>query len=310
MAGVALAVAFVGFQLLADQKSGQTTVNKVKLTKGSRHTNKDDLVRVGIKNTWVSSAATVVTLSGNLEAETIMRAVLANMVTVEFWQTSFKSVESGELVKISPAGPLSFFPLISADAQNPQLNRLLSERRVFARFDARNHAIEVFNFAACSQIWKGISLLHEGFYARNFPMVLSHDPHVFVIHEVLAQELQNKVVSSIGGKQYEQLLNAEVARMRKYMSDNGLADTRAKNGVYPAIFFPVRTAYNPNLDAIFSPAMSQLEKDARQNQLWLQAAFTIYDQDRGGHAKANEDAENGKRLFLYKTYAAYNALNN
>ena len=86
----------------------------------------------------------------------------------------------------------------------------------------------------------------------------------------------------------------------------GIDGMKRQKGAFTNITLPSRTEYNPGLDNALGPALSTLEKDARQTAFWIHAVFKMYEQDRGIGA----DAESGKAAFMHTIYLQGGVLKN
>src|SRR6185503_5206214 len=172
----------------------------------------------------------------------------------------------------------------------PHWQNIASNKGFGANFFAESRTIVVRDHAPTSPIWKGIILLHEGNHAGTaiFAPYNQKDPMLFSMDERDSHEFENRLLSALGGKPYELLLNREVERMKLLILSKG--DEIGS-------LFVGRTDYNSDLDKIFGPAQSQFEKDYRQTHVWLHAVFTMLDREC-----KQGDIEMIKAKFLHDRY--------
>lgn len=140
-----------------------------------------------------------------------------------------------------------------------------------------------------SQTFKGILLAHEGLHVMRF---LEHpyeeqSEEEYCEEERIAHEFQNRLMLALGGRAYENLLQAEANRL--------YADVK-KSGRRVSEAFSEKGKYHAEMDAIFGPALSDYEREFRETGLWIHANFIVIDR------YVKKDAEDAKSRFLLTIY--------
>ena len=125
-----------------------------------------------------------------------------------------------------------------------------------------------------SDLEKGIIVLHEGKHSTNVYHVQYNLGLTREYSEMCSYELENKVMKKYGGGEYEKILNREVS-LFCYYSD--FLNIKINTAFDPRIF-PKR-GYQPELDAIFGPALSETERNIREFQFYIHAVFQYIDEN-------------------------------
>lgn len=256
----------------------------------------EELHRIAVKNQWVAAAKKIAGETRDIQAKAVVDAVLGSLVAVMPVPQGVRLLESAK-----PDGPWTgFLPLLPTDLSKPYLGHLTAAGNIFAQYQPENNVIIVKEFSSSSEFWKGIMLLHEGQHASDmiFATYEWRNPQVFAEKERDVHNFQNRLMSKIGGANYHRLLQHEITRIRADLTRQGLKGFQRQPGAETRITVLSRTAYYAELDTVFSPALSQLEKDARQTHFWFHAVFAAFEEDRG----KNLDAEVGKAAFLRAVY--------
>jgi hypothetical protein len=252
--------------------------------------------RIKAKQEWLSAAQKIFDETGDEEAKVVLSHVLRNMVaTAPRGQKQVVFLEKS----IADAPWTGFLPLLKSDVQKPYVKEF-ARGQFFAMYQPDNNLIIVREYSLCSKTWKGLMLLHEGYHSGDyhFQPYDWKDPQTFSDREREVHNFQNRLVSKLGGVPYQRLLEKEIIRIREWQKARQIGGMALNPSGNTKIQVPTRAEYHTELDRILSPALSSLEKDARETSFWLHAIFTMYDQDRGiGLA-----AENGKTVFLMTGY--------
>jgi hypothetical protein len=125
---------------------------------------------------------------------------------------------------------------------------------------------------SCTDIWKGLVLLHEGNHAltmANAPYDW-HDLKIFSAAEAETHIFENGLIEKLGGQPYADFLKKQIADIK--------ANERERK-TPPCEEFPTRTGNYPELDEIFGRPLSQFEDDLRGTHVWLDIVFRIIDED-------------------------------
>ena len=259
----------------------------------------EDQARIGSKNAWIAAAKKISDRTQNEEAKKIAESVLPYLLTVTPYSKGFHFLEAG---KTPPS--VAFFPLVPADLLKPYLTRLTSGRHTFSQYEPQENLLIVNDFEPCSDFWKGMSLLREGQHAETQLSVPynTKDSWVFSEHQRNAFSFEDRLMSKIGGSAYEELLDREIVRIRADAMKRGSKGFKSQPGSFTMVIIPQRGPYNPELDKIFTPALSETERENRQTNFWIHAVFKAYEEDSG----KGPDADFGKALFIQTLYQQAN----
>lgn len=261
-----------------------------------------DQKRIAIKKEWIAAAKKIYDQTQDPEAKMVVDAILPAMITAAPNPKGVMILEAA-----MPNAPWTYFvPLFASDKQIPMFRKFIDNPHIFASYGPDVRGLTVREIDPCSQFWKGISLLHEAHHAGDtlFEPYDWKNPQIFAAKERDVHNFENRLMAKIGGVAYNQLLQKEVARLRAELKKQGLNGVKRQAGPMTNYSLPNRTDYMPELDKILTPALSQMEKDARQTHFWIHAVFTLYEQDRGG-----ADGENGKAAFLFTVYQSEGIFN-
>lgn len=256
-----------------------------------------DLVRIETKKKWISAAKQIYLKTQDEEVKMVIDLILDNMITAKPMPPNNMQVLEGAKAN-SPWTAL--MPVIREDVQMAHMKKFLENKNVFASYGPENRVITVRDLEPCSEFWKGIMLLHEAHHAGDliFQPYDWKNPQLFSEMEKNVHNFQNRLTSKIGGLIYDTILLKEINRIRIDLKKLGIDGMRRQKGAFTNITIPSRTDYYPELDKALTPALSQLEKDARQTAFWIHAVFKMYETDRG----QGSDAESGKTTFLHVLY--------
>lgn len=262
---------------------------------------KEELQRIDIKKEWVRAANQIYDKTQDAEAKMVLDHVISNLVTVApvnqgpTAQMSIKILENS-----NPQIAFTYFlPLMPADNSIPQTREMISDQHVFASYQPDQRAIVVRETEACSEVLKGLMLLHEAHHAGD----LLYEPYDWTDHQIFSAKerdvhnFQNRLTLKLGGESYRKALDREVVRIRGELKKSGLNGFQRQPGATTNLTIPTRTPYDHELDRALTPARSPLEEDARGTLFWIHAIFTVYEQDRDP-----EDAEVGKAAFMLSVY--------
>jgi len=158
-----------------------------------------------------------------------------------------------------------------------------------AHFLPDKRAIVLKSHIRVSPDWRGILMLHEGRHALEFLTRRYdwQDHETFCNEERDTHEFNNLLIEKIGGPAYAAFVQS--------LSESIEAKIRQK-GYSPGDIMMFREEHYPELDQIFSPALSTLERDFRESTVYIHAHFIMFERAFG------DDAPQRKSEFLFAFY--------
>lgn len=243
--------------------------------------------RKAIIQEWIAQADAIAQKTKNPQAIKIVDLLKTNGVMCRPNENGIQFLEGATPGKTW----VGFVPIMKNEVMPNQKWKDMAESNdgAGAHYIADANTIVLLDSTPTSPIFKGIILLHEGNHAAIalFNPYDQSDLRLFCYDERDTHEFQNSLMAAVGGKVYQDMLNKEIQRMK---------DIDDKNGIRHADAFTGRGPYNPELDKIFGPAQSQVERDLRQTHIWIHAVFTMIDMYGSG------DKEDNKARFLRTMY--------
>jgi hypothetical protein len=140
----------------------------------------------------------------------------------------------------------------------------------------------VMRYYPCSRFWQGIIVLHEVKHALNhrrwgYPVwgagfaFWGHQldgGRAYCQEECNVLAFEHELLESLGGKPYKHYLNKMMARMVREAK-------RAHKEI--GEYFVIPDQYDPELNCLGGPPLSDEEKSCRRIQCWLNACFWLID---------------------------------
>ena len=244
-----------------------------------------DSLRVLYRNEWIGAADTLVARTKDKEAERILNFVKANGVLC--------SPHGADLRAIGESNSNTWFavlPLLTSDAVAHRVwADILSNPSYGAIFFPDDRTLAFFPGRPCSEVWKGILLLHEGRHAMEY--ITSpydwKDLRTFCIHERDVHAFQNRLAELVGGDTYRKAVEREASRLDSLIGVSGhkVGQVWVETG-----------SYQTELDRAFGSPLSDIERKYRQTSLWIHANFLLLER------KFDGDVEEQKALFLRSVY--------
>lgn len=238
--------------------------------------------RSKIEETWLKSTREVVQKINDQEATEEFQFIEKNLILAT---PNKKGVQFLEGAKSNTW--LAIVPLLKKDKKVSEQWRDLFSANTAAHFLPGARAIVVKDYVPYSPAGKAIVFLHEGYHACNFiknPYGEQSEKE-YCYEEVRTHTFQNKVMSLLGGKKYQAVLDKEVKRISSMAKKSG--DTFS---------VPNRIEYDKDLAVALGKPASQPEKDFIQTSVWIHAVFVFLDKS------FEKDAEDHKALFLKTLY--------
>lgn len=244
--------------------------------------------RFVLRATWLNDAKEVAEKSGDSEAMGIISFIEKNSALSEPTPQGARLLESGN-------GPLwfSFVPIVVGDdSMGPMWEKYYSPMGSggVANFQPDARGLVIKSHIKMTPFWRGIILLHEGRHAREFitRQYDWKDTQMFCGEERDTHDFQNRVTLKLGGKRYHDLV------LSLAMDIEGKLKTK---GYKPGQAVVHRSSHIPELEEIFTPAQSTLEKDYRESSVWIHANFLLLEQTFG------VEAPEKKALYLKTIYS-------
>lgn len=159
-----------------------------------------------------------------------------------------------------------------------------------AMFHPVNRQMIIRQSIPCSDTWRSLCFLHEGFHAKEFleRRYNYRNEEILFREEAKAHDFMNDLQEALGGEAYQVALGAEVVRIRK-------AYKRTGSGLNMSIASPLAYSDYTELESIFGPAVSEEEKLLRATSFWINATFRFFEEDFG------TDAQRAKEVLLLNT---------
>lgn len=244
--------------------------------------------RVRMRDAWIAAAEMVAEKVQDEEVTAVISFAKENNILglpSPIGSRSFEQPKSGDVFKI--------IPLLPADKSLTGLWAVyVNNSNVAAIYRPDARALILRTFEPISPIWFGILMIHEGNHVRATTVTkFNHkDLKLFSEHERDTYELQNRIVTKLGGQVYETF----VQNLSQQVEAAARAKAEAQKADDPGSMILVRTDSYPELEEIFGPSLSTLEKDIRAQQAWLHAYFLFYERHYGERAP-----EQKAMLMLY-----------
>ncbi len=252
-----------------------------------------DQVRLAAKSRRVQAAEKIYDETKDPEAGAVLEQVLRNMITI-----SPRGNGNMRLLEKKGKPPITYFlPVLEEDKKlEEQIIALALNENAAAVYEPVDRILAVNEIESYSEFYEGLIALHEGHHAyMSVDLQKLGDPQTFAEDERITHDFENRLVSIVGGFSYDHLLRTEVTRLRmevrRWEQDN---KSRMETG---ETYVPSMAPYNPALDRIFTPALSEHEKGTRVMHFWIHAYFKMCDEDY-----PKTEAEAKKIRFLRGVY--------
>ncbi len=224
---------------------------------------------------WLKSATIVAQETDDCGAAAILNFIKLNArLANPLPNQKIGLIENPETAKT----PFIFLVITDLDSKNHKTPN--NAQNIAATFTPYPPMITVYP-QPMTQLWRGILLLHEGAHASEFnaqPYDLN-DPIIFAMREVAVHEFQNRLLEKLGGQEYTNWLNAEIARIQRERS--------AINVAADQVFVANISAYNPTLEKAFGKSLSPFEQETRQMNCHIHANFMEIDRRLGKDTPAS-----------------------
>lgn len=223
--------------------------------------------RLVIRNLFLSWMDSVVKKTKDSEAKRISDFVKKNNVLAAPDPSGARFIEGA-------SGNKNWFMIVPFCEQDGRLSDywsgLVTASSFASNFLPEKRALLIKTTYGMSNIWKGITIIHEGFHALTFisnPYESQTDDE-YAAEEMKAHTIQNRIMSELGGKKYAKLLNQEKIKLKARIASHNL-----KLGTV----FPARDKNYPELDEFFGKTESDFETNYRGTSFWMHVVFELID---------------------------------
>ncbi|MDP3244276.1 MAG: hypothetical protein Q8M83_01315 [bacterium] len=252
---------------------------------GAKSSESDAKERAKIKAEWFKSAKEVAHKINDKEANEIFQFLENNAILAAPNERGVQFLEAGK-----DNNWIAIIPLLKKDRDVSELWEKVFATNAAAHFLPKARSVVIKSYIPYSMTGRAIIFLHEGYHAYTFvknPREEEQSVREYCYEEVRAHTFQNKVMSLLGGKKYQEILDKEIVRIA--------ADAKKCGGKIGDKIIS-RAEYDERIASAFGQPASQTEKDYIQTSIWVHAVFTFLDKEFKG------DVEDQKALFLKTLY--------
>lgn len=234
---------------------------------------------------WLADFRDIVVKTNDTEARELLEVAKHSVVAIP--------TETGVLIigkKTDDTAP-RIIPLLPSDKQYTLWKGFFTETAMADFVSLYGASIVLRNDAPISPLFRGIIFAHETRHLRFFqehPYEIRSN-RAYCEEERDTHEFENRLLLKIGGEPYKQLLLKEINHLSAKQSAEGVS-------------FPLKAAYNYELDKIFGPALSDSERATREAALLIDTVFRFID------AHFNGDKKEPKTEFLCQIYISQGIL--
>lgn len=243
--------------------------------------------RFTLRTTWFNDAREVAEKTKNEEAKSIVSFLEENSVLAEPDPQGSRFLEAGNSKLWFMLVPI----VIGDNSKGPMWEKYYSKMGSggVANFQPEPRAIIIKSHIKMTPAWRGIVLLHEGRHAREFitRQYNWRDPETYCNEERNTHDLQNLLMMGMGGEKYKAFINNLAGKLEAELKEKGFSPGEASIS---------RGNHYPELDEIFSPSLSTLERDFRETSTWIHANFHMLEK------RFEKEASRKKSLFLKNMY--------
>jgi len=252
--------------------------------------------RKAIQKAWFDAAELVVRQTHDAEAQAVLAHLAANVYVVKPTSAGSAEVLENATGKINPIA-LVIVTTKDLAASDDLRKRVLGGGQAAEYYPIPS--VLMLYPQELSPTWKGLLFLHEGAHAKTFaerPYDF-RDSFVNAEKEVQVHEFENRLLLSVGGEAYMDLLKAEAARIQELV----LAQNAGPNKTVVIGM----SAYNLLLDKVFGAAVSTHEQLLRQTHFFIQAEFVALEHlyAAGGQQKILEQKTYWFQAFRQQSQA-------
>lgn len=223
--------------------------------------------RALLRNQWIEDAENVARKSGVEEALLIANFLRQSHVLTAPMVSASIPLESNR----DKSHAFSLIPLVVGDEKlGAPWDGYISPRVAIAHYIPTQKTLIIKVLFPFSPTWRGIIMIHEGNHARTMALEPYdwQDNYTYCHQELITHRLQNEIASKIGGRAYDDFVTALADEMEKKIRKQGGDITKSYVG---------RSRHYPELDVIFGPPLSDLERNYRETSVSLHATFLMRD---------------------------------
>jgi len=240
-----------------------------------------------LRSNWFADAKIVAEMTQNKEALSIAAFLEENSVLAEPHPNGLKYIEGQRSDLWFTVVPIT----VEDKTAGPIWTKFYSvyESGGAAHFLPDRRTIVLKSHIRMTSAWRGILMLHEGRHALEF-LTRQYDwqnQETYCNEERDTHEFNNLLVESIGGPAYVAFVQS--------LSESIEAKIRQK-GRSPGDIMMSVEEYHPELEQIFQPSLSPLERDFRENLVNIHAHFIMLERN------FKDEASRKKSELLFALY--------
>ena len=214
--------------------------------------------RKSIYNSFMDLADTIYRITGNDEVGRIVEFLKKNSIVITL------DSECLPIPKTSPE--LAVFPVLASDFC-PEVLEIKKRRFFLAFFNALARTLVIKGGEKLSWLSKGLVFLHEGSHALSFHQgnYSLYDIESQVKEEIRVYNLEDKILLSIGGQPFADLLEKAATQIESNVSRHGIQYLEQFNSVWDSM-----DKYGDRLSKIFG-----LSYDFEEEGVFWKSKFFI-----------------------------------
>ena len=216
-----------------------------------------------IKEQWIENARSVAQKINDPQVNREFKSLEDNLVLARPIPGGIRFIEGAKSKKW-----VAFVPLLKVDEEIGGVWEGFREAKFAGNFRSEFRALVVKDETQYSPIAKAFVFFHEGRHDSIYeekPYTHQTDEE-YCNEEVQVHIYQNRIMSLLGGKAYEEVLAREVKRI-----------TRLAKRVNHGFSIANRDKYDEQLAVAFGKPASDFEKDFLSTSLWIHAVFIYID---------------------------------
>lgn len=236
------------------------------------------------KRQFVEDAKEVARVTGDAQATSLAQFVGDNGILAVPQEQGMQVLEAKEREE----GFTLFIIPLSEVPQSSDLWRQYKDSSTVAVYNSDHHSMIIKTTEEVTPSWRGIILLHEADHAYLNLTGATPDrqnDQMYVQEEIEVHQFENRIITLLGGKAYEAVLENEIKRISVDYERN------EKGWAVPGAID--LTDLNP----IFGPPASELERKLRGSHVWMHALFRWADRKFDPAT-----AQHNKEVFMHNLY--------
>jgi len=231
-----------------------------------------------VREYWVTAAEMLAEKVDDADARQIATFLRTNNVLGIPIPTGARPVEEPKTPDV-----FMLIPLLPADKSLTGMWSIyVNNKKVAGVYQPARKTLILRAFEPVSPTWTGIVMIHEGMHVRTTLVTKFNymDLKAYSEHERDTHEMQNRLVKKLGGEAYE----AFVLKISTEIEASARTAAQLEKIADPGTVIIDRADSYPELESLFEPSLSQLEKDIRAQHVWVHAYYLFYERLYGEQA--------------------------